>query len=150
MANTNLLVTEVEPYVREWLGEKFGTTFERRDLPLEGCEAEQSFDAVSADKKIVACIRFSSGLTSGGKFPTGKRDAALRDLYFLLLVKAEKKLMVLTDREFFELFSDRKRFKIHSSIEVVHCELPADLENIVKSIRREATDEIDMGKGAGA
>ena len=150
MANTSLLLTKVEPYVRDWLGRKFGKVFARRDLPLAGCEGEQSFDAVSEDGKVVACIRFSSGLTSGGKFPTGKRDAALRDLYFLLLANAERKLLVLTDKEFFKLFSDRRRFKIHSSIDILHCELPTELEKIVKSIRRKATEEIDMGKGVGA
>ena len=57
------------------------------------------FDAVSDYDSIVAAIKGHSYMTSGGKLPSGKFDSLYRELYFLSLVKADKKLLVFTNED---------------------------------------------------
>jgi hypothetical protein len=102
MANTNLIKSKIHPYVRSWLRTKYGVEFGRNALPLRDCEGKHEFDAVSPDGKIVAEIKTASGRTSGGKHPSGKRASAFEQLYFLSLAKADTKLLIITDAEFFE------------------------------------------------
>jgi hypothetical protein len=76
VANTELIKSNIHPYVRDWLKEKYGVKFGRSRLPLRGCEGVHYFDAVSSDGKIAAEIKTASGRTSGGKHPSGKRASA--------------------------------------------------------------------------
>lgn len=83
MANTHLLKTRVEPFVRGWLAKRYSQKFNSESLRLAGCTGFHEFDAVSADKKIVCGIKSSSAATSGGKNPSGKIAATYEELYFL-------------------------------------------------------------------
>ena len=50
MADTRLLKSKIEPYVRTWLAEKFGKPFHSEFLPLSSAKdrsAKHEFDAVS-------------------------------------------------------------------------------------------------------
>lgn len=85
------------------------------------------------------------GDTSGGNSPSGKLAGAFKDLYFLLLVNAQKKLLVLTDPEFHKYFMRQKK-NIPSTIQVLHCELPNELKTLVQAVRKKATEEMDRGK----
>ncbi len=68
MANTAILKTKVEPYVRDWLASKFGKPFSSEFLPLTGAKgrdgksAKHEFDAVSEDSKIVCGISHPTGV----------------------------------------------------------------------------------------
>ena len=87
VANTAILRYKVEPVIREQLAVRFGQPFASRILRFpEGGQRE--FDAVSADGRVVASIKCSSGLTSGGNLPTGKINSCITDLYYLSLVAA--------------------------------------------------------------
>ena len=53
MTNTTFLKTKVEPYVRDWLGNKFGQSFHSEFLPFPGVidrPGKHEFDAVSEDR----------------------------------------------------------------------------------------------------
>jgi hypothetical protein len=146
MANTNLIKSKIHPYVRTWLKNKYGVEFGRNALPLRDCEGKHEFDAVSLNGKIVAEIKTASGRTSGGKHPSGKRASAFEQLYFLSLVEADTKLLIITDTEFFEIMKARTAGTVPSDIELVICPLPPHLAEIVLSITSEASEEIDRGK----
>ena len=146
MADTNVIRTKVEPFVRGWLQQKFGVAFKRQRIGLKGCEGDHRFDAVSENHRIVVCIRSASGNTSGENRPSGKLAGTFKDLYFLLLVDAETKVLVLTDSEFFEYFSSGQKKHIPPNIQVLHCPLPAEIEQAVRDMRKHATEEIDLGK----
>lgn len=88
---------EVEDWVRrEWIPRKFGQQFSRERVKLSSggvCD----FDAVSADRKIVAAISTSGALTVGNKLAVGKMLKIRSDMYFLLLAEAERRIVVLTE-----------------------------------------------------
>jgi hypothetical protein len=146
MANTHEIKRQIEPFVRGWLAERFGVTFSKRVLPLTGCAGVHEFDAVSEDGKIVASVKSSSGLTSGQRNPSGKFHASFEELYFLSLVAAEKRLLVLTSREFYNLFKKRSEGRVAPGIELCHCPLSSELDLLIGQIASEASDEIDRGK----
>jgi len=146
LANTELIKSEIHPYVRRWLKEQYGVEFGRSRLPLRGCEGVHCFDAVSSDGRIVAQIKVASGRTSGGKHPSGKRASAFEQLYFLSLANAEIKLLVLTDPEFFEIMTAKTAGIVPANIQLLRCPLPPELARIVSSVTNDASAEIDRGK----
>ena len=145
MADTTIYKTKVEPFVRGWLSERFGVPFEPREIFLSGAQPPQrqhGFDAVSLHGKIVAGINASSGKTSRGKHPAGKIHKAYQEVYFLSLIEAERKLLVLTDPDFFEIFSSETRGHLATSVEIVLCPLPPELKAEVDKVRTKATSEV--------
>lgn len=145
MANTNFLKEKVEPCVRDWLAHKFGQPFHSEFLPLtaaKGRVARHEFDAVSEDRNIVCGIKTASWKTSGGKRGSGKIHGAYAELYFLSLVEAAEKYLVLTDAEFFENFKRDAKGKLAPGIEILHFELPEDLKREVHNIRTTSRQEL--------
>jgi hypothetical protein len=146
MANTRLLKTQVEPFVREWLSEQFRQKFTSNFLPLTGCSGSHEFDAVSVDKRIVCGIKSSSGVTSGGKNPSGKIAGACEEIYFLASVDADQRFLILTDQEFYQVLSEKMRDKLTHGIALKYCQLNEELSQLVKKIQSGASSEIDRGK----
>ncbi len=64
-------------------------------------------------------IKSSSGRTSGGNIPSGKIAEAYRDLYFLTLVHANSKTLVLTNPEFYDIFRKVSDGKVAEGIEIL-------------------------------
>ena len=63
MADTSPLKSKVEPYVRNWLADKFGKPFQSECMSLSGVKdrpAKHEFDAVSEDRKIVCATKTAS------------------------------------------------------------------------------------------
>ena len=104
MANTMVMRRKVEDYVRLRLCAEFGQPFEARFLTLT-TGGRHEFDAVSADGSVVASIKASSGLTAGGRMPAGKVKDSLAELYYLSLLDAPVRMLVLTTPTFHKLFS---------------------------------------------
>jgi hypothetical protein len=148
VANTNLIKSKIHPYVRTWLKDQYSIEFGKNALPLRDCKGKHEFDAVSSNGKIVAEIKTASGWTSGGKHPSGKRASAFEQLYFLSLVKADIKLLIITDAEFLEIMKARTTGIVPADIKLMKCPLPPHLAEIVHSITSEASKEIDRGKKA--
>jgi hypothetical protein len=66
----------------------------------------------------------------------------IAELYFLSLVRAPTKLLILTSPEFHELFLRGMKDKIAPGIEVVPMPLPAEIQAKVAAVQRAASDEI--------
>ncbi len=141
MANTRYLTRAVEDWVRDRLSERYGQTFEKKVLRLvTGRDFE--FDAVSADATIVAAVKTSSGITSGGNFPSGKVNSCIADLWYLGLISAPRRLLVLTSPDFYDLFTRRMAGAIPDDIEVIAEPLPADMQKNVDRIVALASAEM--------
>ena len=141
MVNTNYL-KEIEHWVRDnCLAEQFpGKCFSKQTLKLR-TGGNHEFDAVSQDNSIIAGIKTNSGKTSGGHPPSGKYFALYTEIYFLSLVQAQKRLLVLTNEDMYKAFQNHSRGKIAEGIEIVFCQLPQNIREKVASIQAEASRE---------
>jgi hypothetical protein len=141
MVNTRVLTTQVEEHVRNVLSKEFGQNFTKVRLPLS-TGGQHEFDAVSRDGTVVASIKSSSGKTASGKHPAGKVDSAIAELYFLSLISAPTKYLVLTSAAFYDIFVKTLDAKIASGIQVRHVQLPDELQELVDGVHREASLEV--------
>jgi len=77
-----------------------------------------NFDLVSEDNQIVAEVK-SHQLTRGGNVPSGKISDTYQACFMLEKVSAKKKLLILTDSKFYEIFKRYSEGKISEEIEIV-------------------------------
>jgi hypothetical protein len=141
VANTALLRYKVEPVIRQRLAAEFGQPFASRVLTLPS-GAQREFDAVSADGAVVVSIKTSSGLTSGGNLPGGKINSCIADLYYLSLIDATVRRLVLTNPDFYAIFTTRMHGAIASGVEVVLSPLDAALQAEVDQVIAAASKEM--------
>ena len=66
------------------------------------------FDAVGDDESLVATISTSSSTTGSGKHEVGELMKLRSDMLFLLLAVPKRALIVLTEKDIYEL-SQRER-----------------------------------------
>jgi hypothetical protein len=103
MADTRVQL-EVEDWVRQtWMPQHFGVNFYRERLKIRS-GGVFDFDAVSADKSIVATISTSGAKTAGGKNAVGKIMKIRSDILFLTMVEAKRRVVVLTERDMYEQY----------------------------------------------
>jgi hypothetical protein len=141
MADTNYLKNEVENWVRNWLQGQFpGHIFSKQYITLTS-GGRHEFDAVSEDGNIIAGIKSSSHKTSGGNLPSGKFAVLYQELYFLSLVNAPTKLLILTNQELFIDFVKRSEAKVAEGIQIRYCQLPADIIKQVNLVKKKASQE---------
>lgn len=145
MANTTLMKTLVEPFVREQLEHEYGQPFSQRFLPLPGGGLHE-FDAVSDDGTVVTSIKSNSGLTSGGRRPGGKILACYAELYYLAQVDSPSRHLVLTNPDFFEIFERDSRGKLVPGVSLKLIALPVALQSQVTEITAAASREMAGGK----
>jgi hypothetical protein len=148
MADTTALKKQIEPYVQAWLGKQFGVRFRRKTVQLtgHGTAGQHQFAAVSEDGKIVVSVKSLSGRTTGENLPSAKIDSSYAEIYYLSLVQAEKRLLVLTDLEFYRLFCKQSQGMLVRGVEILHCPLSPELERVKEAVRVAASAEIDDGK----
>jgi hypothetical protein len=149
MADTMYLRRAVEDYVRAQLAKEFGHAFTAEYLELRPGGLHE-FDAVSADRSVVASVKSASGLTSGGNIPSGKINDCLAELYYLSLVDAPLRRLVLTTPAFFDIFTRRTIGAVSSDIAVVCVPLPPDIQAKVDSVVRAASREVTPAAAAAA
>lgn len=89
------------------------------------------FDSGSEDDTIVASVKASSGLTSGGKLPTAKTKDAYTDVPLLTMVGAKLRILVLSDPEFRRIFSTVADGRVPAGVSFVHMSLPRELQSRV-------------------
>lgn len=141
MADTTLMKKVVEPHIRGVLAREFGMPFNSEILTLT-TGGTHEFDAVSRDGNTVAAIKSASGRTVRGKGPSGKIKSAEAELYYLTLVSAPRRLLVLTDPEFHEIMCARLEGRLAPGISVRLIELPPHIQSQVRRLQKEASDEV--------
>ena len=106
MADTSVQVM-VEGWVRrEWLPHRYGQPFSRGRVDLSSGGVFE-FDAVSADGTIIANISTSGLKTATGNYGSGKVQKVRSDIFFLLLAKAARKVVLLTEPDMYQTMALR-------------------------------------------
>ena len=146
MANTTYLKTVVEDYVRKSLEKEFSIGFTSRQLTLQ-TGGQHQLDAVSKDGQIVAGIKSASGKTAGRKIPSGKVQGAEAELYYLTLVSAPTRLLILTNPDFYEIFSKRIVGRLAPGLELILMALPEEIQEKVNGIQSQASREVLSNRG---
>lgn len=142
MADTRCQV-ECEDWIRrEWMPTVFGQSFYRERMPLSS-GGVFDFDAVSADKAIVASISTSGSRTASGKHAVGKLMKLRSDMLFLLLCDAPRKVIVLCEADMHALCQrERDSGRVPKEIEFVHAPLPDELAIKLVAARKLSSDEV--------
>lgn len=104
---------------------------------------------MAADGSVVASVKSASGLTAGGKKPSGKIKDCLAEVYFLTLIEATVRRLVLTTPAFFDTFVRDTAGKIAEGIEVACVPLPKAIDN-VDLIVRQASEEVSPAAAMAA
>ncbi len=141
MANTNYYKTHVEPHVREVLEKKYGVAFTSQNLALT-TGGKHEFDAVAADGSIVASIKSLSGKTASGKRPAAKYATCFAELYFLSLVEAPRRILVLTTPDWHAMFIKNIDGRLAPGLEIELLKLSPELQAEVDKIRDVASGEV--------
>ncbi len=140
-ADTTYLKYKVEEYVRNALQEEYGVAFTSKILTLS-TGGTHEFDAVSEDGTVVAAIRAAGGKTSRGRLPSGKMKSAEAELYYLCLVSAPVRMLVLTSPEFYEIMRRRLEGRLAPVITLKLIQLPPEIQSEVDRIHRIASLEV--------
>ena len=96
---------------------------------------------VSQDRSIVAGIKGPSWKTREGNLPSGKYAQLYQELYFLSLVKATSKFLILTNEAMHKDFQNRSRGKVANGIKIIFCQVPFDMREKVANIQARASRE---------
>lgn len=113
----------IEESVRAILSKDYGVTFNKRRLTLEkrkrdGSPKKHEFDIVSPDRQIVGEIK-SYKYTPKAQANT-RLPRVMMDCLYLSLVSAKTKLMVLTDKEFYDKFKEDSDGLLPEEIKIIH------------------------------
>jgi hypothetical protein len=120
----------------------FGQQFYKERVKLT-CGGFFEFDAVSEDKTIVANISTSGARTASGRHAVGKKMKLRSDIYFLLLTKAPRKLIVLCESDMHALCKrEYDAGRIPKEIEFLLVSLPAKLAIKLAAARRISSNEV--------
>ncbi|MDO9602909.1 MAG: hypothetical protein Q7J02_11365 [Rhodocyclaceae bacterium] len=142
MADTRVQLG-VEDWVREnWLQSRIGATFSRERLRLSS-GGVFDFDAVSANRDIVAVISTSGARTSGGNLAIGKLHKIRSDILFLTLIGEKRKLVVLTEKDMFDQCQkEREAGRVPQDIEFLCAEIPTELRASLVKAREKSSREV--------
>ncbi len=114
--------------VNEWLPKQYNCRFSETKLVMQK-RGEFKFDAVNKENSIVGNISTSPAHTRGGKSASGKKSKLRADCLMLALVRASKKLMILTELCMYNFaVKEQKEGRLPLDIELLHIELPEELE----------------------
>ena len=141
MADTSYLRYTVEPWIREQLQGTYRQTFTSQVLELR-TGGRREFDAVSEDRCVVTSVKAHSGATSSGGIPSAKINSALLEIYFLMLVPADERILVLTNPEFFAIFNRSTKGRVVPEVRVELMPLPLDMQTRVDAVTKRASDEM--------
>ena len=149
MADTRCQV-ECEDWVRrEWMPTVFGKSFYRERMPLTS-GGVFDFDAVSADKTMIASISTSGARTASGKHAVGKLMKLRSDILFLLMSKASRKLIILCEPDMYALCQrELDGGRVPKEIEFFHAPLPDELAIKLAAAGKIGSDEVSPVKAIG-
>lgn len=141
MADTSYLKKVVEPYVRNELAREYGVPFRPEKVRLVS-GGFHGFDAVSKDGQIIAAIKSASGKTVRGKNPSGKIKDAVAELYFLTLVSATTRILVLTNPEFHSILLRELKGRLARGLSLKLIPLPEEIQQQVEKVQSLASQEV--------
>jgi len=141
VANTSYLRRVVEPFVRQELGRRYNTVFLPKVMGLVS-GGQREFNAVSHNAEVVASITSTGGKTVSGNVSSGKVRVAESELYYLTLVSAATKLLVVTSPEFFRMLAKKLEGRLAPGISVELIELPEEMAEEVARVQAEASVEM--------
>jgi len=141
MANTNYYKTHVEPYVRLELERRHGVRFHSQILALTTVGTHE-FDAVAEDRSIVASIKSLSAKTASGKRPAAKYQNCVAELYYLSLIEAPRRILVLTTPDWHTMFMRYIDGRLAPGLEIELIHLPPELQAEVDKLRDAASEEV--------
>lgn len=142
MANSKVQI-DVEKWVREtWLADEFGRTFRAERLRLV-TGGYFNFDAVSDDDSIVANISTCNAFTAGGRGAAAKIQKLRADMLFLLMADVQKRFIVLTEKDMFDLCQrEKENGRVPPEIEFLHAPLPPQQAGELLKAKRIASAEV--------
>ena len=141
MANTNAL-KQIESYVRHWCLSEYGIEFEDYEKEVRLITGGvHKFDIVSKDGSIVAGVK-TSALRDNKKVSAGVIKSTFTELYFLSIIKATTRLMILTDKGYCDYFRKISNGKVADGIEIIHCPLPQEIAKDIATVHRNCRREI--------
>lgn len=142
MANTRAHKLAEQWIAAQWLPQRFGQAFAETQMPLSP-GGVFNFDAVSEDRRIVANISTSAKVTGRGNHGTAKVQKIRSDIYLLLLVAAERKLIVLSEPDMHAWWlGEAARKRVPAEVEFLHAILPDDLQATLLASRQRASQEV--------
>jgi hypothetical protein len=144
MANTAAIRKQIHPYIREFLQNRFGQKFTPQQLELINVQADPRtylFD-VSEDGTIACAFKSTSWATPTSPKGSGKVESLWKEIYFLSLCPAKRKLLVLTNGQTYEKFSEESSGKLVRGIELLYCQLPPELHQLLEKTKEEASKEL--------
>lgn len=127
---------ETEKFVREKLGEMFGTTFRRGKL-ITACDSAKrpkihEFDLVSEKMDII-------GEVKSGKCSRNNYNLAIVDCVYLSKIEACMKLMVFTDKDLYEYFRYNSQGLISNDIRVILVTTNVEADSVTMNVARSPT-----------
>lgn len=141
MADTNILKC-IEQHVREWCKIKYATECEDSEIELRLVTGgAHRFDIVSKNRSIIGGMK-TSALRDNGKIGGGVIKSTYAELYYLNLIDAAIKVMILTDEGYYKYFRRIATGKVAGGIEIVHCSLPREIQEKVAAVHRACRKEI--------
>lgn len=115
-----------ENYVREILSKEFGVRLQECKVPLLGTNEGYKFDLVSPDGFIVGEIKSQVYSMPSGRKPHAKIAHVSEACLLLLDAKgAKRRLLVFTDKEFYEQYKKNRQGQIaeFNGIELILIEM---------------------------
>lgn len=143
MADTRVQ-TQVEDWVREnWMRDRFGRDFSRNRVTLSA-GGVFDFDAVSADRTVIASISTSGGKTASGNYAVGKLMKIRSDMLFLHMAEgAKQRMLVLTEQSMLDVCEkERLAGRTPKGIEFHLADIPSELRAKLVKARAEASKEV--------
>jgi hypothetical protein len=120
---------------------EFGENFYRERVKLTS-GGIFDFDAVNADRSVVATISTSSARTSSGKYATGAVMKLRSDMLFLMLAAPKRAVLILTERAMYDLcMKESSVGRVPPEIQFFHAALPEELACKLVQAKRRGTDE---------
>lgn len=118
----------------------FWQSFYRGRMPLSS-GGVFDFDAVIADKTIVASISTGGSRTARGKYFVGKMNKLRSDMLYLLS-EAPRRVMVLCEEDMYTRCQLEESERVPKEIEFVHAALPDELATRLVAARKLGSDEV--------
>ena len=141
--------SRAEAWIRtEWLPQRFGQPFSKQKLRLSS-GGNFEFDAVSADKQVIATVSTSRSSTSSGRRGAGKMNKIRSDILFLSLRRARHRLVVLTERDMHSHCSRQQDLgRLPKWVELLLAPLPRPLAKSLRQARRRSSREVSPRRAA--